>query len=386
MPLHIGIVAGEMSGDILGAALIGAIRQSHPDAVFVGIGGPRMIEQGCRSLFPLEKLSVMGLVEVLRHLPELLEIRRQLYRHFIANHPDIFIGIDAPDFNLGLARRLKKSGIPTVHYVSPSVWAWRQYRVRKIARSIDLMLTLFPFEADFYRRHQVPVCFVGHPLADSIPQSVDKLAVRRSLGIPVAHPVIALLPGSRRSELHYLAAPFIEAAQWCLTRNQDLHFVVPLATPAIREIFEAQLAKQEAKLPIHLIDGQSHTVMAAADVILLASGTATLEAMLYKRPMVVAYKMAPLTYWLAKRLIRTPYYSLPNQLLGEACVEEVTQHEVTGERLGRSLLSLLEAGGGHAQLSAFAGIAERLGGNASQRAANAVLSLLAENSAAGSNL
>jgi lipid-A-disaccharide synthase len=194
--------------------------------------------------------------------------------------------------------------------------------------------------------------------------------------------VIALLPGSRRSELRYLAAPFIEAAQWCLRQNPQLQFVVPLATPAIREIFVAQLKKLDEKLPIHLVDGQSHTVMAAADVILLASGTATLEAMLYKRPMVVAYKLAPLTYWLAKRLIRTPYYSLPNQLLGQACVEEITQHEVTGERLGRSLMSLLADGADQQQLSAFAGIAESLGGNTSQRAANAVLSLLGESGAA----
>ena len=376
-PLRIGIVAGEASGDLLAAGLIEAIRARHPDAQFEGVAGPRMVEAGCQALFPLEKLSVMGLVEVLRHLPELLGIRRQLQVHYLTNPPDLFIGVDAPDFNLALERQLKQHGIPTVHYVSPSVWAWRQYRVKKIARSVDLMLTLFPFEADFYRQHQVPVAFVGHPLADQIPEQVDRQAVRARLGLPVQARVIALLPGSRRSELRYLAQPFIEAAKWCCRQHGDLHFVVPLATPATRAIFEAALAEYGADLPLTVLDGQSHSAMAAADAILLASGTATLEALLYKRPMVVAYRLAPLTYWLARRLLKTPYYSLPNQLLGRPCVAEITQHEVNGERLGRELLDVLKAGEDQQQIQAFGEVAKTLRRGASQRVADAVLDLLA---------
>lgn len=382
-PLRIGIIAGEASGDLLGAGLIEAIRQQHPDAVFEGIGGPRMIAAGCRSLFPLEKLSVMGLVEVLRHLPELLAIRKSLHAHFLQQPPDLFIGVDAPDFNLPLARQLKAHGILTAHYVSPSVWAWRQYRVKKIARSIDLMLTLFPFEADFYRQHQVPVRFVGHPLADQIPREVDRASVRRELGLPIDATVITLMPGSRRSELHYLARPFIDTAIRCHRLRPDWHFVVPFATDRTREMFEQQLVEADAKLPLTMLDGQSHQAMAAADAILLASGTATLEALLLKRPMVVAYRLAPLTYWLAKRLLKTPYYSLPNQLLGRACVEEITQHEVTAERLADALMALIEAGEDQQQIDAFNAVADELRQEASQQAAQAVLDLIRQGRQAG---
>ena len=382
-PLRIGIIAGEASGDLLGAGMIEAIRRQHPDAVFEGIGGPRMIAAGCRSLFPLEKLSVMGLVEVLRHLPELLAIRKSLREHFLQQPPDLFIGVDAPDFNLPLARRLKAHGILTAHYVSPSVWAWRQYRVKKIARSIDLMLTLFPFEAAFYRQHQVPVRFVGHPLADQIPRQIDKASVRRDLGLPLDATIITLMPGSRRSELHYLARPFIDTAIRCHRLRPDWHFVVPFATARTRELFEQQLIEADAQLPLTMLDGQSHQAMAAADAILLASGTATLEALLFKRPMVVAYRLAPLTYWLAKRLLKTPYYSLPNQLLGRACVEEITQHEVTAERLADALMALIEAGEDQQQIDAFNTVANELRQDASQQAAQAVLDLIRQAHRAG---
>ncbi len=374
-PLRIAIVAGEASGDILGADLIRSLRLRYPLARFEGVAGPRMIAAGCESFFPLEKLSVMGLVEVLKHLPELLGLRRQLYRHFSANPPDLFIGIDAPDFNLALERRLKAQGIPTAHYVSPSVWAWRQYRVKKIGRSVDLMLTLFPFEADFYRQHQVPVRFVGHPLADMIPETVDKQAVRARLGLPEG-PVVALLPGSRGSELGHLAGPFIEAAKLCQRALPDLHFVVPHASAKTRALFEEALAESGGQLPLTALDGQSQDAMAAADVVLLASGTATLEALLLKRPMVVAYKLAPLTYWLASCLIKTPYYSLPNQLVGRACVAEITQHEVSPERLSREVLALLQAGEDQQQLAAFAQVGQQLRGGASERAAEALSDLL----------
>lgn len=374
-PLRVGVVAGEASGDILAADLIRAIRIHVPNAEFVGIGGSRMEAAGCHSLFPLEKLSVMGLVEVLRHLPELLSIRRQLLAYFLSQPPDIFIGVDAPDFNLPLERRLKAQGISTVHYVSPSVWAWRQYRVKKIARSTDLMLTLFPFEADFYRQHDMAVRFVGHPLAEMIPQYPDSVAAKARLGLSTA-PVLALLPGSRRGEVSRLALPFLQAALHCHQRCPSLQFVVPHATAATRAIFTRVMDELGVKLPLTMLDGQSHEAMAAADVVLLASGTASLEALLLQKPMVVAYKLAPLTYWVARRLLRTPYYSLPNQLLGRACVAEVTQQEVTGERLADEVLALLDTDKGRAQVNAFNQVAETLRRNASDEAAVAILAML----------
>ena len=340
--MRIGIVAGEASGDLLGAGLIRAIKQRLPDAVIEGIAGPAMVAQGCTALFPAEKLAVMGFVEVLGRYRELHGIRTQLIRYFIDNPPDVFIGIDAPDFNLGLERALKEAGIPTVHYVSPSVWAWRQWRLRKIARSTDLMLTLFPFEAAFYEAHHVPVRFVGHPLAEMIPDVADPHAARVALGLPAHGKIVALLPGSRMSEVNALGVTFIQAAQWCAQQRPDVHFVAPLATPATRELF-GQLVKTHAPmLPLTIIAGRSREVMAAADVVLLASGTATLEALLLKRPMVVAYRLARLTYWLAKWLVKVPYVSLPNLLAGKGIVEEYIQDAATPENLGMAVLQLLE--------------------------------------------
>lgn len=290
--MRIGIVAGEASGDLLGAGLIRAIKQRLPDAVIEGIAGPAMIAQGCTALFPAEKLAVMGFVEVLGRYRELHGIRTQLIRHFLDNPPDVFIGIDAPDFNLGLERVLKEAGIPTVHYVSPSVWAWRQWRLRKIALSTDLMLTLFPFEAAFYEAYHVPVRFVGHPLAEMIPDVPDLQAARIKLGLPVLGDIVALLPGSRMSEVNALGLTFIHAAQWCAQHRPGVHFLAPLATADTRELFEQLVKTHAPMLSITIIAGRSREVMAAADVVLLASGTATLEALLLKRPMVVAYRRA----------------------------------------------------------------------------------------------
>lgn len=341
-PLRIGIIAGEMSGDLLGAGLIKAIREQHPDAVIDGIGGPQMIAQGFSSRFPMEELSVMGLFEVLVHLPRLLRIRRAIVKHFLADPPDVFVGIDAPDFNLGVERRLKAAGIPAVHYVSPSVWAWRRGRIKTIARSIDLMLTLFPFEAAFYREHRVPVTFVGHPLADLIPDRVDTAPARAALHLPAAMPLVALLPGSRAGEVARLADSFIATMHWCVHQRPGVHFVVPLANTTTREIFVAALSRHAGDLPVHLVDGRAREVMAASDAVLLASGTATLEALLLKRPMVVAYRLAQLTYWLAKRLVQLPYFALPNLLAGRALVPEFLQDEVVPDVLGAAVLKCLD--------------------------------------------
>lgn len=376
--MRFGIVAGEASGDLLGAGLIAAIKQRHPDAVFEGIAGPQMIAAGAESLFPMERLSVMGIVEVLGRYRELLGIRRQLAAHFRANPPDAFIGIDAPDFNLGLERQLREAGIKTVHYVSPSVWAWRQRRVKKIARSTDLMLTLFPFEASFYEQHHVPVRFVGHHLADTIPLDVDRAGARRALDLPASGEILALLPGSRSNELHYLAATFIDTARWLRARRPGLTLVVPLVNPQRRAQFEALLAEQADPPPLILVDGHSREVMAAADVVLLASGTAALEAMLLKRPMVVAYRLAAFTYWLAKRLVKVDKVSLPNLLADEHLVPELIQHEATPGNLGTAVLNYLENPEAAAAINArFDQIHRDLRRNASDQAADAILQLAA---------
>ena len=381
--MRIGIIAGELSGDLLGAGLIRAIRASYPDADFEGIGGPQMLAAGFRSHYPLETLSVMGLIEVLKHYPRLKKCRDSLRDYFLHHRPDVFIGIDAPDFNLGLEYALKAAGIPTVHYVSPSVWAWRQYRIHKIARSCDLMLTLFPFEASFYQEHNIPVRFVGHPLADDIPLYSDKLAARHDLEntglkpLPTSGILIALLPGSRYNEVHQLAPPFLHTATWLLAQRSNIHFIVPLANAKLKALFIQQVADIAPNLPITLLDGQSHLAMAAADVVIMASGTATLEAMLLKRPMIVAYRAAPLTYWIAKRLVHIPYFSLPNLLAQERLVPEFLQQQVIPEDLGAAVLHWLE---NPAQVEIlqnhFTKLHHSLRLSASQQASQAVLSLI----------
>lgn len=370
-PLKIALVAGEASGDILGAGLMQAIRARHPDARFIGVGGPRMQAEGLVSDFPMERLAVMGLVEVLGRLPELLGRRRRLIRTLVDERPDVFIGIDAPDFNLGVELKLRQAGIRTVHYVSPSVWAWRQKRVLKIRRACDLMLTLFPFEAQFYEAQQVPVCFVGHPLADTIPLAADRMAARAALGLPEHGGVVALLPGSRGGEVQRLGSLFLDAAERLRGLRPGLRFVLPCASAERRAQLEAMLAGRA--LPLTLVDGRSHEVLAACDAVLIASGTATLEALLFKRPMVVAYRVAPLTYRILRRLVKSPYVSLPNLLAGRFLVPELIQDAATPQALAEALAPLLEDGA--AQTEGFDAIHRALRRGASARAAEAVLQL-----------
>jgi lipid-A-disaccharide synthase len=370
-PLRVALVAGEASGDILGSGLMQAIKQRYPDAEFIGVGGARMEAEGLKSYFPMERLAVMGLVEVLGRLFELLGRRRQLARDLIAAQPDVFIGIDAPDFNLGLELKLRRAGIKTVHYVSPSVWAWRQKRVLKIREACDLMLTLFPFEAKFYHEHQVPVRFVGHPLADAIPQQADRAAAREALDLPQDEPVIALMPGSRGGEVARLGELFLDAAIRLRALRPGVRFLLPCATPERRAQLEQMLAGRD--LPLTLLDGRSHEVLAACDAVLIASGTATLEALLYKRPMVVAYRVAPLTYRILKRLVKSPYISLPNLLAERLLVPELIQDAATPDALAQAVAPLID--GGQVQTEGFDVIHRALRCDASLSAADAVLKL-----------
>ena len=348
-----------------------AIKLRHPDVEFIGVGGARMEAEGLTSYFPMERLAVMGLVEVLGRLFELLGRRRQLARDLIAAQPDVFIGIDAPDFNLGLELKLRRAGIRTVHYVSPSVWAWRQKRVLKIREACDLMLTLFPFEAQFYDAHQVPVRFVGHPLADAIPQHADRAAARDALDLPHDEAVVALMPGSRGGEVASLGELFLDAAIRLRALRPGIRFLLPCATPERREQLEQMLAGRD--LPLTLLDGRSHEVLAACDAVLIASGTATLEALLYKRPMVVAYRVAPMTYRILKRLVKSPYISLPNLLAERLLVPELIQDAATAEALAQTVAPLID--GGQVQTEGFDVIHRALRRDASVSAADAVLKL-----------
>ncbi|MNZ29922.1 Lipid-A-disaccharide synthase [compost metagenome] len=371
-PLKIALVAGEASGDILGSGLMQAIKVRHPDAQFIGVGGPRMQAEGLDSYFPMERLAVMGLVEVLGRLPELLKRRRRLIRTLIDERPDVFIGIDAPDFTLGVELKLRQAGIRTVHYVSPSVWAWRQKRVLKIRQACDLMLTLFPFEAQFYEAQQVPVCFVGHPLADTIALDADRAAARSALDLPEQGGVVALLPGSRGGEVERLGSLFLDAAERLRALRPGLRFVLPCANAERRAQVEAMLVGRD--LPVTLLDGRSHEALAACDAVLIASGTATLEALLFKRPMVVAYRVAPLTYRILRRLVKSPYISLPNLLAGRLLVPELIQDAATPEALAATLAPLLDDG--QVQTAGFDAIHRALRRGASERAAEAVLQLV----------
>ncbi|MBD9503546.1 lipid-A-disaccharide synthase [Pseudomonas sp. BGr12] len=370
--LRVALVAGEASGDILGSGLMQALKQRHPDIEFIGVGGPRMQAEGLQSHFPMERLAVMGLVEVLGRLRELLRRRKDLVKMLIAARPDVFIGIDAPDFNLNIELKLRRAGIRTVHYVSPSVWAWRQKRVLKIKEACDLMLALFPFEARFYEEHAVPVRFVGHPLANTIPLEADRAGARERLGLPQEASVVALLPGSRGGEVGKLGALFLDTAQRLLQDRPDLRFVLPCASPERRVQIEEMLAGRN--LPVQLLDGASHEAFAACDAVLIASGTATLEALLYKRPMVVAYKVAPMTYRILKRLVKSPYISLPNLMAGRLLVPELIQDAATPEALATTLLPLLDDGS--VQTESFDAIHRALRQDASAQAAEAVLALV----------
>ncbi|WP_422462452.1 MULTISPECIES: lipid-A-disaccharide synthase [unclassified Endozoicomonas] len=333
LSLRVALVAGEASGDILGAGLIREIKRHYPDAYCYGIGGPLMQSEGFDSVFPMERLSVMGLVEVLGRLRELLGIRKQLRERLIADQPDVFIGIDAPDFNLVLERRLKAAGIPTVHYVSPQVWAWREGRLKKIRHSVDHMLALLPFEADYYRDHGVPVTFVGHPLADQISMNPDQDAARHTLG--VSHgggPVIGLLPGSRKPEIAKLGQLFLETARLLRKDFPDARFLIPCANERRKKQL-LPIVSEFPDLDVTVYDGQAQSVMAASDAILIASGTAVLEAALHKKPLVVSYKMAPLSFAIISRMVKVKYVALPNLLADKELVPEVLQDDATPENL-----------------------------------------------------
>ena len=369
--LRIALVAGEASGDILGAGLMRALKAQHPAVEFIGVGGPLMQAEGLTSYFPMERLSVMGLVEVLGRLRELLARRKLLIQTLIEERPDVFIGIDAPDFTLNIELKLRQAGIKTVHYVSPSVWAWRQKRVLKIREGCDLMLTLLPFEARFYEEKGVPVRFVGHTLADAIPLQADRAAARAELGLPDG-PLVALMPGSRGGEVGRLASVFFDAAERLLALKPGIRFVLPCASPQRRAQIETLL--EGRNLPLTLLDGQSHLALAACDAVLIASGTATLEALLYKRPMVVAYRLAPLTFWILKRMVKSPYISLPNLLAQRMLVPELLQDDATPEALAQTLLPLID--GGEEQTRGFDDIHRTLRRDASNQAADAVLTLI----------
>ena len=375
--MRIGIIAGEASGDLLGSGLITELKKLRPDLTFEGIAGPRMIEAGAHSLYPMDRLSVMGFAEVLGRYAELHKIRSNLITHFRQSRIDVFIGVDAPDFNLGVEAKLHQAGIKTVQYVSPQVWAWRQYRVKKIVRSTDLMLTLLPFEARFYKEHQVPVKFVGHPLADLIPMINDKAAARHLLNLPEDKKYIAILPGSRSNEIQYQGSRFLDIASWCYRQMSDLHFITPLPNLERRKQFEQCIAQHPDELPITLVDGMSREAVSAADAVLLASGTAALETMLLKRPMVVAYRMAPLTFWISRKLVKLKHFSLPNLLLPEPLVPEFLQENVQPEQVGQALLEYLSDENKVQELTqSFDEVHEQLRRNASATAAAAVLELL----------
>jgi lipid-A-disaccharide synthase len=376
-PLRVGIVAGESSGDQLGAALIAALRARAPDVQCFGMAGPKMAAAGCDAWVSSEELSTMGLFEVIEHLPRLLRLRASLAERFQRERPDVFIGIDVPDFNLGLAKRLKASGLRTVQYVSPQVWAWRQGRVRTIGRSCDLVLCLLPFETDFYAQHGVHAEFVGHPLADQIPLDVDRDAARAALGLPREATVVALLPGSRMGEVERLGADFARAAAWIAARRPQTRFISPMASTRVRRLFETIVAATPALPSIELVDGQAQRALAAADAAIVASGTATLETLLTGRPMVVAYRLGPLTALLLRRLglVKVPYFSQPNLLIGRRLVPEFFQEAVTGEALGEAMLRELEDRQHVSELQReFRRVHETLRRGGAERAADAILS------------
>jgi lipid-A-disaccharide synthase len=336
----IALVAGEASGDLLGSHLIEALKRVVPGARFVGIGGPRMQAAGMQVWHPMEKLAVNGYVEVLRHLREILRIRKNVRNRLLAEPPALFIGIDAPDFNLGLEKQLKQRGIRTVHYVSPSIWAWRGERIRKIKKAVSHMLVLFPFEAPLYEAEHIPVTYVGHPLADMLPTTPDRAAMREQMRLSTEATIFAFLPGSRQSEVRNLSATYIETARLIHRAKPDVQFLVPLVSRETRVIFEETQWRLEAQdLPITLLFGHAHDAMIAADAVLVASGTATLEAALLKRPMVITYKVPELTWRLARRKLYLPYVGLPNVLAGKFVVPELLQHDATPENLSQALLN-----------------------------------------------
>ncbi len=373
--LRVAMVAGEASGDQLAAPLISALKARRNPILFAGIGGPRMESLGFESHYPMEKLSVRGYAEVLLHYREIMGIRRRMAKALLAERPDVFIGVDASDFNLGLERELKDAGIPAIHYVSPSVWAWRGWRVRKIARSVTRILVMFPFEKPLYEKAGVPVTYVGHPLADLIPMDPSKHEARAALRLPAGRLIVALLPGSRRSELEYMAPSFVLAAHRFRQEVHDVHFVCPMVTRDTRDMFERAVHEnQRADLPLTLLFGHSHEALAAADLALVASGTATLETALFKTPMVIAYRQSPLTWALMRSMVYLPYVGMPNILAGEKLVPELLQDEANPAALAGALLTLLrDAAAQRRQIERFREFHHMLRQDAAEKAAKTIL-------------
>jgi lipid-A-disaccharide synthase len=375
---RIGMVAGEASGDLLAAHLIAALKARSPGLEFAGIGGPKMMAEGFESHFPMDRLSVRGYSEALRHYREIMRIRRKLVAGMLADRPDLFIGVDSSDFNLGLERKLKEAGVKAFHFVSPAVWAWRRWRVRRIARSVDRILVMYPFEPPIYEKAGVPVTYVGHPLADIIPFEPPKDEARAQLRLPSRKLIIALLPGSRRSELQYMAGAFVLAAHRFRQEVPDVHFVVPMVTRETREMFERAIHEhQRQDLPLTLLFGHSHDALAAADLALVASGTATLETALFKTPMVIAYRQSPISWAIMRQMLYLPYVGMPNILAGERLVPELLQDEATPANLAGALLTLLrDTAAQKRQVERFREFHETLRQNTAQKAADAVLDAL----------
>lgn len=380
------LVAGEASGDILGAGLVRELKVFYPDARFIGIGGPKMLAEGFETLFPMERLSVMGVVEVLGRIKELLHIRKSVRQTLLSERPAIFIGIDAPDFNLPLERKLRDAGIRTVHYVSPSVWAWRRKRILKIRKAVDHMLCLLPFELEIYQEYSVPATFVGHPLADQIPLEPDVDCARQALGLSSTEQIVGLLPGSRGGEVSRLAPLFLEAAAEMVKMQPNLRFLVPCANNSRRQQIQQLLDQRSDKLPVTLVDECSHEVMTAANALLLASGTAALEGMLHKKPMVVSYRVNTLTYQLVKRLLTVEYVSLPNLLAGEEIIPELLQDGATVEALASATLAALNDTQANTRLrKKYDELHRQLRQNADVQAAKVVVGLVADNTQVNSH-
>ena len=377
------LVAGEASGDNLGGGLLRALHARQPALRAFGVAGPRMVEAGCEAWVASEELAIMGLAEILKHLPRLLRLRRDLVARLLQAQPDVFVGIDSPEFNLRVAAQLKAQGIPTVQYVSPQVWAWRQGRVRTIGQSVDLVLCVLPFESRFYDAHDVRAVFVGHPLADRIPLESLPGPARAALGLAASAPTVAVLPGSRRGEVSKLGGPFAATLAWLHARRPDLRFVAPMANAAVRTMFEHSLAQYAPGIPVAVIDGRAQEALAAADAVLVASGTATLETALIKRPMVVAYRLAPLTAWLMRgmKLMKADYFAQPNLLAGRQVVPEYLQEDVRPDVLGPALLAQLERPDHDELIATFTAIHQTLRCDASARAADAILELQQQRSA-----
>jgi lipid-A-disaccharide synthase len=376
--LRIAMVAGEASGDQLAAPLMAALKERRNPILFAGIGGPRMQAEGFESHYPMEKLSVRGYAEVLRHYREIMGIRRRLTKALLRERPDLYIGVDASEFNLAVERPLKEAGIPAIHYVSPQIWAWRGWRVRKVARSVNRILVMFPFEEPLYRKIGVPVSYVGHPLADMIPLDPKKHEARAALRLPAGKLIVALLPGSRRSEMQYMAETFVLAAHRFRQEVHDVHFVCPTITRDTRDMFERAVHEQQrTDLPLTLLFGHSHEALAAADLALVASGTATLEAALFKTPMVITYRQSPLTWALMRSMFYLPYVGLPNVLAGEKLVPELIQDDANPAALAGALLTLLrDTTAQRRQVERFHEFHHLLRQGAADKAANAVLEVL----------